>query len=156
MKGKSGGLAVFLILMSLYVSACADFQQFPTATPTAPAGPEIAPATAAVTSGDKAVLAVYEHLLAGAGSHEAKDYLADFYAEADNWTAELERFQDGSSVWHVIIDMTASETWEWPPHWRQASWYVYRDGEVVPSNRYSGNALRIEADLQRLSNTAGA
>ncbi|MFC1964067.1 hypothetical protein ACFLV1_01645 [Chloroflexota bacterium] len=148
------GFLVLVVLAPLFISACADFQQFPTPTPTEPAGPEIAPAAAAIGSGDKAILAVYEHLLASAGSHEAKEYLADFYTAADNWTAEMERFKDGSSVWNVAVDMTAMEVWEWPPYWRQASWYVYRDGEVIPSNRYQGNALRIEAELQKLSRAA--
>jgi hypothetical protein len=47
--------------------------------------------------------------------------------------------------------MTEVEAWEWRPYWQQASWFVFPNGEVMPSNRIQANALRIEADLQELS-----
>lgn len=104
-----------------------------------------------VSTEDKAILAVYEHLLSQAGSAEAKKYLADFYTASDNWEAETELFKDGSSIWYVQVDMTDTETWEWRPYWIKASWFILPDGRVIPSNRLQANALRIEADLQELS-----
>ena len=143
---------VLILFVSLLLIGCEDFQQFPPPTPPAEQPePEKVTGPTAIGSSDKAILAVYEHLLGQAESHAAKSYLADFYAVCDNWTAELERFKDGSSVWYVVLDMTEVEPWEWPPYWQQASWYVFRDGRVIPSNRHEGNALRIEAELQELS-----
>ncbi|MFH1651770.1 MAG: hypothetical protein ABID87_06715 [Chloroflexota bacterium] len=140
-----------LVLLSL--SACEDFQQFPAPAPApeAPAPAPKPPEKAAVNSADQAELAVYEHLLALAGSSAAKLYLADFYAASDNWNVALVRFTDGSTVWNVMVDMTAVSPWDYPEIWRQASWLVYRDGRIVPSREQEGNALRIEAELQELS-----
>jgi len=100
---------------------------------------------------ETAILAVYEHLLSQAEGYEAKSYLADFYATCDNWTAESELFRDGTSIWHVVVDMTDVEVWEERPYWQQAGWFILQDGKVLPSNRFQANALRIEADLQELS-----
>ncbi|MFC1913818.1 hypothetical protein ACFLXF_00880 [Chloroflexota bacterium] len=143
---------IMTLIVSLILTGCEDFQQYPTPTPQGeqPA-PEEVTAPSTINSGDKAILAVYEHLLVQAESHEAKSYIADFYAVCDNWTAELERFKDGSSVWYVVIDMSEAEPWEWPTYWQQASWLVFKDGKVIPSNRQEGNALRIEAELQEMS-----
>jgi len=52
-----------------------------------------------------------------------------------------------------MVDMTSGKEWKWKPYWQQASWFVFRDGKVMPSNRIQANALRIEADLQELSVT---
>ena len=103
---------------------------------------------------DAAILAVYQHLLAQAGSPEAKTYLADFYTACDNWTATLELITDGTSIWHVAIDMTDAKNWQENPHWQQASWFILQDGKVIPSTRFEANALRIEADIQALSPTS--
>ncbi len=142
-----------LAVMVLTITGCEDyFNQF-----SPPAAPEEKPETEKVASStvisseDKAILAVYKHLLSQAESSEAKVYLAEFYTACDNWSAESELFKDGSSVWYVLVDMTEVEAWEWRPYWQQASWFVFPDGEVMPSNRIQANALRIEADLQELS-----
>ena len=133
------------------VTACEEMGFPPPSTPEEKPEPEeVTPATAIRTK-DGAILAVYKHLLSQAESHEAKIYLADFYATCDNWTAESEFFKDGSGTWHVQVDMTSHETWELKPYWQQAGWFVFKDGKVIPSNRFQANALRIEADLQEMS-----
>ena len=103
-----------------------------------------------VNTKDSAVLAVYRHLLELAVNDDAKSYLADFYTACDNWYAEAEYFKDGSDVWNVVVDMTAEPVWNQPAHWQQASWFILKNGEVIPSNLFQANALRIEADLQAL------
>ena len=146
-------LIALLATLSLTFTGCEDFGLVPapaTPTPEAPKPVEVTP-TAAISTADRATLAVYEHLLSQAESHEAKKYLAEFYAVSDNWSAEKERFKDGSSIWYVLVDMSANETWEWTPYWQQAGWFVLQDGKVMPSYRLQANALRIEADLQELS-----
>ena len=104
-----------------------------------------------IKTSDKAILVVYEHLLRQAESDKAKVYLANFYTVSDKWNAESELLKDGTSMWHVVVDMTDVETWEERAYWQQASWLVLQDGEVIPSKRFQANALRIEADLQELS-----
>jgi len=115
--------------------------------------PEPAPVTSPtfINTKDAALLAVHQQLLSQAESYEAKLYLADLYENSDNWSAESEFFKDGSGTWYVVVDMTGISTWEFLPHWQQASWFVLKDGEVVPSKNFRANALRIEADLQALS-----
>ena len=139
-----------LVLLAGVVTGC-DLGQFPAANVTAEK-PAKTPSTVIGTE-DKAILAVCEHLLSQAESHKAKSYLAEFYAVCDNWSAESQLFQDGSRVWYVMVDMTSGKEWKWKPYWQQASWFVFRDGKVMPSNRIQANALRIEADLQELSVT---
>jgi len=143
-------LAITLLaLLALVVASCEDFGQFPTPPlETKPA--KVAPPTV-ITTADRAILAVYEHLLTLAQSAEAKTYLAEFYALGDEWKAEEELFQDGTKLWFVTIDMTRVKDEKIKPYWRQAGWFVYPDGKVIPSNRLKANALMIEADLQRLS-----
>ncbi len=104
-----------------------------------------------ITTEDRAILAVYEHLLILAEGYKAKKYLAEFYATCDNWSAKSELFKDGTTVWNVMVDMSSNKIWQWRPYWQQASWFIFRDGKVIPSNRLRGNALRIEADLQEVS-----
>ena len=104
---------------------------------------------------DDAILAVYQHLLSQARTQEAKLYLADFYAACDNWKAESEFFKDGSGTWHIQVDMTETLIWDRQTYWKQASWFVFKDGRVIPSNLFKANALRIEADLQELSPQPG-
>jgi hypothetical protein len=104
-----------------------------------------------VNTKDAAILAVYRHLLEQAGSYDAKIYLSDFYANCDNWEAQSEYFKDGSDTWHIVVDMTDILNWDLNTYWQQASWFVFKDGEVIPSNLFQANALRIEADLQSLS-----
>lgn len=104
-----------------------------------------------VNTSNSAVLAVYLHLLEQAGSPDAKAYLSEFYTECDNWSAEAEYFKDGSDIWHVVVDMTDEADWELRPYWQHASWFILKNGEVVASNKFRANALRIEADLQALS-----
>ena len=136
------------------VTGCEELGGFPGATtPTAEKTTEAASTTFTSTR-DSAIMAVHERLLSQAGSYEAKIYLADFYTAADNWNAQSEYFKDGSGTWHIFIDMSASKTWAWQPYWQQASWFVYKDGRVIPSNLFNANALRIEADLQELSDRA--
>jgi len=142
-----------LVVMVLTITGCEDYlNQFsPPEVPEENPEPEKVATPTIPSSEDRAVLAVYEHLLSRAESAEAKVYLAEFYTACDNWSAESELFKDGSSVWYVVVDMTEAEVWEGKPHWQQASWFVFPDGEVLPSNRIQANALRIEADLQELS-----
>ena len=97
------------------------------------------------------MLAVYQRLLEQAETYQAKLYLADFYATSDNWSAEGEYFKDGSGVWYILVDMSTVESRKELSHWQEASWYVFKDGKVIPSNLLNANALRIEADLQQLS-----
>ena len=104
-----------------------------------------------ITTEDRAILAVYEHLLGQAGSHQAKAYLADFYAVCDNWKAESELLKDGTSLWYVTVDMSHAAAWQERSYWQQASWLVYKEGRVIPSTRFQASALRIEADLEQLS-----
>ena len=148
---------VFLILISIILagvmvlSAC-TLPPAPTPTPTSAAEKAEKVVTATViTTSDRAILAVYEHLLSQAQSAKAKVYLAEFYTACDNWSAKSELFKDGSSVCYVLVDMTSNKIWEWKPYWQQASWFVFRDGKVIPCNRIQANALRIEAELQELS-----
>ncbi len=142
---------VLVILSTLTFVGCQDFGQFPppTLTPQPKTGQIISPTT--VTSEDRAILAVYEHLLTLAQSSEAKVYLVEFYTISDNWSAEQELFKDGTSLWYVKVDMTGVKDWKGKPHWQEAGWFVYPDGKVIPANRLKANALMIEADLQRLS-----
>ena len=147
---KSVLVIALLVVLVLAMVGCEDFGTFPAPTPTEEKPEEAAP-TKFITSEDRAILAVYEHLLSIATSHEAKEYLAEFSAVSDNWSAKSELFKDGSSIWYVVVDMSGVEAWEERPYWQQAGWFVYRDGKVIPSNRLQTNALRIEADLQELS-----
>jgi hypothetical protein len=135
--------------MAVGSAGCQDYT-FP--TPEQPSQePEQPVSTTFINSEDRATLAVYEHLLSLAQSHEAKAYLAEFSAASDNWSANSELFKDGSSIWYVKVDMSGVDGWKDKPYWQQASWFVYQDGRVIPSNRLQANALRIEADLQELS-----
>lgn len=154
-KGYIRLIIISIALLAGLVGAsagCTDFDQWapkaPEEEPEAVAPP---PAPTTITTEDRAILAVYERLLSQAESHQAKVYLADFYATCDNWKAESELLKDGTSIWYVTIDMTHVTAWEEKPHWQQASWLVRRDGKVTPSYHFQANALRIEADLQELS-----
>jgi len=147
---KSVLAIAFLVALVLAVSGCEDFGQFPPPEP-AEEQPEKPAPTTFINSEDRAILAVYEHLLSLAESHEAKTYLAEFSAASDNWSAKSELFKDGTSIWYVQVNMSGVEVWEEEPYWQQAGWFVYQDGRVIPSNRLQANALRIEADLQKLS-----
>ena len=110
-----------------------------------------APPTTGITTEDKAILTVQEHLIAQAESSEAKLYLADFYTTCDDWSAESEILEDGTRVWHVVIKRTSMKFLTERPYWEQASWFVFKDGKIMGTNRFQANALRIEADLQELS-----
>ncbi len=143
-------IITLLVVLAGVVSGCYDFSQFPSLNATVEKPGKVAPPTV-ISTKDRAVLAVYEHLLNRAKGHKAKLYLAEFYAACDNWSAESELFKDGSSVWYVLVDMTSNKTWKWKPYWQQASWFVFKDGKVIPCNRIQANALRIEADLEELS-----
>jgi hypothetical protein len=147
-------LALLTTLVGTF-TACQDLNYPPpTTTPETPA-PAGGTGRTIITTKDAALLAVYQRLLSLAESYEAKTYIADFYTSCDNWTATPEFFKDGSGTWYVVVDMTGNKTWELRPYWQQASWFVYKDGRVVPSNRFQANALRIEADLLKLSSKAG-
>lgn len=150
------GPALVVILLAatlLSATGCEELGYPPAAT--APAEEEAetkATAPLAVSrSKDSAILAVYRHLLGQAESYQAKVYLSDFYASCDNWSATSEYFKDGSATWCVTVDMTASQDWTQLAYWQQASWFVFKDGSVIPANLLEANALRIEADLQQLS-----
>jgi len=140
---------IMLLAMVMTTAGCEDYT-FPAPEPPAQE-PEKPVSTIFINTEDRAVLAVYEHLLSLAESHGAKSYLAEFSAVSDNWSGESELFKDGSSIWYVKVDMSGVENWKEKPYWQQASWFVYQDGRVIPSNRLQANALRIEADLQELS-----
>ncbi len=142
--------SALLALTVLITAGCQDFGAFP--PPELPEDkPEETAPTTFISSEDRAVLAVYEHLLSQAESYDAKTYLAEFSATSDNWTAISELYKDGSNIWYVSVDMSGVTGWEGKSYWKQAGWFVYRDGRVVPSNRLQANALRIEADMQQLS-----
>ncbi len=143
-------MALFVALLGTF-TACQDLGYPPTTTPPEKPAPEKITSATVISTKDAALLAVYQRLLGQAESYEAKIYLADFYATCDNWSAESEFFKDGSGTWYVKVDMSSTETWELRPYWQQASWFVFKDGKVIPSNRFQANALRIEADLQALS-----
>ena len=147
---------VIALLMALVgtVTACQDVYPSSSAPQPQPA-PVPATGSTVITTRDAALLAVYQRLLDQAISYQAKTYLADFYATCDNWSAESEYFKDGSGVWYVTVDMTGNHDWKYRPYWQQASWFVFRDGKVIPANRFQVNALRIEADLQALSPETG-
>ncbi len=142
---------IMLMAMAAGSAGCQDYT-FPTPEPQTQE-PEKPASTTYINSEDRAVLAVYEHLLGLAQSHEAKAYLAEFSAASDNWSGKSELFKDGSSIWYVKVDMSEVKNWKEKPYWQQASWFVYQDGRVIPSNRLQANALRIEADLQELSSS---
>lgn len=141
-----------LAVMLLAVTSCEEM--FPTSTtPQETPEPEPAQTTSStvINTRDSAKLAVYQHLLELTGSYDAKMYLSDFYTNCDNWTAQSDYFKDGTSTWHVSVNMTGVDDWAFRPYWQQASWLVFKDGKVIPSNLYRANALRIEADLLALS-----
>jgi hypothetical protein len=140
--------------MAVGSAGCQDYT-FPTPEQPSPEA-EKPVLTTFINSEDRATLAVYEHLLSLAQSHEAKAYLAEFSATSDNWSAKAELFKDGTSIWYVKVDMSSVQDWKAKPYWQQASWFVYQDGRVIPSNRLQANALRIEADLQELSSAPPA
>jgi hypothetical protein len=144
-------IALLTALLGTF-TACADMGFPSTTSPEETPEPEPAKVSGTtINTRDEAMLAVYQHLLDQARSYDARIYLADFYASCDNWSVQSEYFKDGSGTWYVAVDMTASEDWQLRPYWQQASWFVFRDGKVIPSNLFSANALRIEADLQALS-----
>ncbi len=148
---KSLPAAALLIVLSVLAAGCEDFSQYPLPTPAAEPPEEVAAPATTVSSGDRAILSVYQHLLTRAESDVAKSYLADFYAVSDNWAVQTERFTDGSSAWYVTVIATEKDAWQWETHWQQAAWLVFRDGEIIAHHDFAGNALRIEADMQRLS-----
>jgi len=144
-------LIILLAVLALTVIGCEDFQQW-APKPAEEKPPEEKAPPATITTADRAILAVYEHLLSQAESYQAKLYLADFYTTCDNWEAETELLKDGTSLWYVTVDMSDVKIWRERLYWRQATWIIHKkDGRVIPSNRFKANALRIEADLQELS-----
>jgi hypothetical protein len=146
-------LTAIVILLVGSFSACEELGYPPPQTEPADTAPEPVPETGktAINTKDTVILAVYQRLLDQAVSSDAKIYLSDFYANCDNWTAASEYFKDGSDTWHVVVDMSEESDWTLRPYWQQASWFVFRNGDVIPSYLFNANALRIEADLQSLS-----
>jgi len=149
---KSIFVIAILAALLMAVTSCEEMG-FPSATPQETPEPEPAQTTSStvINTRDTAKLAVYQHLLDLTGSYDAKMYLSDFYTTCDNWTAQSDYFKDGTGTWHVSVNMTDVENWAFRPYWQQASWLVFKNGEVIPSNLYRANALRIEADLLALS-----
>lgn len=145
-------IALLVALLGTF-TACAELGFPAPSTPEENPEPEPVKVTSStvISTRDAALMAVYQRLLGQAESYEAKIYLANFYATCDNWSTESKFFKDGSDTWYVVVDMTSNETWEHRPYWQQASWFVFKDGSVIPSNLFSANALRIEAELQALS-----
>ena len=117
------------------ITGCEEFGGFPAPAATEEKPEKAVPSTV-ISTKDRAILAVYEHLLNKAESYEAKSYVAEFYAVGDNWTAESEYFKDGSGVWYIVVDMTAVKQWQWNPYWQQASWFVFRDGKIACKDTY--------------------
>ena len=151
-------IVLFIALLAVLlgtVTACEGMGLTPSTEETPEPSPEETGPTV-INTGDAAILAVYQRLLEQAKGYEAKLYLADFYTYCDNWSVQSEYFKDGSGTWHVVVDMTEDEDWELRRYWQQASWLVFKDGEVIPSNLFQANAVRIEADLQALSPEATA
>ncbi len=145
-------LVVALVLSVLVFAGCQDFGQFPTPTPPAePQSPKVVSPGTRIGTQDRAILAVYEHMLTIAGSLVTDASTAEFYAMSDKWAAEQELFKDGSTLWYVTVDSTGVKDWKGKPHWLEAGWHVSPDGKVIPSSRLKANALLIEADLQKLS-----
>lgn len=151
-KKYTKSVLVLALLVAILVTAvgCEEYG-FPAAAPLQQENPEPATTSTFTNTKDGAMLAVYQHLLEQAETYEAKLYLADFYTTSDNWSAAGEYFRDGSGVWYIKVDMSGVKVWSAKSHWQQASWYVFKHGEVIPSNLLNANAMRIEADLQELS-----
>jgi len=144
-------VGMLAVLLTTFTS-CQELG-FPSSTPQETPAPEPAKTTGSTVVGSKdaAILAVYQRLLGEAEGYDAKIYLSDFYTTCDNWSAQSDYFKDGSGTWHVVVDMTSAEDWTFRSYWQQASWLVFKDGKVIPSNLFQANALRIEADLQAMS-----
>jgi len=157
-KLRLAGVLVAALALAAFFSGCAElgFPPLETSPATGQPGPTTTTAPSApktVTTADTATLTVYQHLLEMAASAEAKDYLADYCTSADNWTARTELFKDGSSLWYVTAKSAVVKTGS-PAYWREAGWFILQDGSVIPSSRLEANALRVEADLQKLSPVA--
>jgi hypothetical protein len=150
MKSYIKPALVILLLLAITGMAigCEDYG-FP--QPTAQPTTEPVSTSPTVATSDAALLAVHSRLLELAETHEAKIYLADFYAASDNWSVTGDYFKDGSGVWYVVEDMMRTPGPGARAYWQQASWFALRDGTVLPSRDFDANALRIEADLQELS-----
>ena len=144
-------IIILLVVLSGTITGCEYFEELIPPPPEDGRSTVVEAHRPAVKTTDRAILTVYQHLLSKAGGYRAKAYLASFYTASDNWSAELDVFKDGTSVWHIVVDMTSVEVWEEESYWQQASWFILSDGKVMPSNRLNTNALRIEADLQKLS-----
>jgi len=138
-----------LALLVLAITGCEEFGFPATQSPEPEKAAEIEATPTTITTDDRAILAVHEHLLTQAESYQAKIYLHNFYYVCDKWSAKSEFLKDGTSVWYVVVDMTDIEPWNERGYWQQASWLVFQDGKVIPSNRLEANALMIEADLQQ-------
>ena len=159
----TGSIKLFLLIALIItllgtIVACEDLGLSPSDNSEENAEPESNGETGLiiVNTKDSAILTVYRHLLAKAGSSYAKTYLADFYTACNNWDTESEYFKDGTDIWHVVVDMTSEPSWNLRSYWQHASWFILDNGEVVPSNLFEANALRIEADLENLSLTTVA
>jgi hypothetical protein len=159
-----GYIVIVIILLLIFTSLIAGCtypdQWEPPVQPAPEEQAETAVKTAVsrgtVKNEETAILVIYQYLLEQAQSYRAKAYLADFYTTCTEWSAEAELCKDGTSIWHVKVDMTSAEEWNHKPHWQQASWLILKDGTVLPSNRFQANALRIEADLNELNQVAPA
>ena len=138
-----------LALLALTTIGCEEFGFPPLESPASEEEARVEAPPTTIGTNDRAILTVQIHLFSQAESYKAKAYLADFYAARDSWNAESTVFKDGTSAWYV--ETTGSGVAAERPYWQQASWLVFQDGTVMPSDRLQANALRIEADLQELS-----
>ncbi len=144
-------LIIPLLLLLLTTVGCEDFFGDTQTTTEEPVETQEEPSAIVINTGERAILAVHEHLFHLAESYEAKRYLADFYTADESWAAESNLFQDGTVVWYVTAMRTNMAVRGSITEWQEVVWLVFRDGVVIPSNRAKANSLRIEATLQELS-----
>jgi hypothetical protein len=147
-------LIIPILVLLLTTVGCEDFFGGTQTTTEEPVQEQEEPSTIIINTGERAILAVHEHLFNLAESYEAKQYLADFYTADESWAAESDLFQDGTIVWYVTAMRTNMAVRGSITEWQEAVWLVFRDGVVIPSNQARANSLRIEATLQELSTPA--
>ena len=108
-----------ILVLTLFMGGCAYPESDDWESPVQPSAEEKTEATAkssvsrgTVKNEESAILTIYQYLLEKAQTHDAKVYLADFYTICTEWSAESELQMDGTSIWHVMVDVTAVEEWQ--------------------------------------------